>query len=72
MKIETWRWKTKVEGENTLYKRERGKRTKEKEITFEMGDEAMYVLSCRAKLKYFKIQMHQFYDEISAFCTAIF
>lgn len=48
-------------GENTLYRRERGKTTEENENRLEMGDEVMYVLGCRAKFKYFKIQMHQFY-----------
>lgn len=48
-------------GESTLYRKERGKWTKDNENRLEMGDEVMYVLACGVKFKYFKIQMHQLY-----------
>lgn len=63
MKMETWRWETKVEekGKTPCIKKKEEKRTRENENRLEMGDELIYVFSYRAKLKYFKIQMHQFY-----------
>lgn len=72
MEVGNKSWRKEVEEIYTLCINEKEeKRTKENENRLEMGDEVMYVLGCRAKFKYLKILMHQFYVSNFSFLHAL-